>query len=819
MSFFSFIVLSFFYLVITGLALKIVFFRTKSETPSLINWIQKPVVIILFTFFSTIINYIGFTNVQNETNVWVDLFQSFNSAIKFTVGEIRVNEVQSLFESDFYYRILYIFYSVSTFIFTLLIVVKLAFQNIYNSYMYVKSIYSEHRLFIVGTLDEVKMFIKTIPEDIKERVIIVLPLNLNIKIEIYDIKNILSPNFKDKKIRYSIKFLNISSDIFKRLNDKKNSFFFKRKQHTKTIVLFENPTYQMTSYVSAKQFHDENNEINGQHNFYIRNDFIQDTSYLDENTIKKSNKNKYLDFDKNIFLFSEKEALNRIFSEKFMFNEHFKNFNLIDEMKEESFVQYIFMGFNKRSKEILKHYMIRNSFPIDDNKTFNIKFKYDVFSNDVKDNADFFSTIYFRELFKKDENNEKHELIEKNNFLSGVDLSLIPSYDRHQGDIFDDQFTLGIEKIIKSYEGKSVHFYFILGLSNDYNNFDATKIIKDLFNRKYSTFNKSYTILAHLKNTELNNIKSEDNNTFSYGAGKETLDYNSIINEKETYLIKRLHLGFNSDLEKELQEIDKNETIETFITKIKKKINPISSKKISMEKYHFDSTRSAVLVLKQRLNLIGFDLKENAEIKDSKMIDLNTSFKKFNQENSNVYKKFVKIYFNNDDQKIEEEKTHSQRDEIYNYYAKRNDSIRRKLANIEHSRWVTNQIIELGWIPMRKEDFKKLFNEKIDEIINTKDFSRIIDVRIENSKKTHFCITDYENIKEIANLQIEYLNQLGKKGNDFKIRYDYYFKDFRLMDSLMYLFPFIDEDNLGSDELLKEVKEKALYYIVEKKNL
>jgi hypothetical protein len=39
------------------------------------------------------------------------------------------------------------------------------------------------------------------------------------------------------------------------------------------------------------------------------------------------------------------------------------------------------------------------------------------------------------------------------------------------------------------------------------------------------------------------------------------------------------------------------------------------------------------------------------------------------------------------------------------------------------------------------------------------------------------------------------------------------------MDSLMYLFPFIDEDNLGSDELLKEVKEKALYYIVEKKNL
>jgi hypothetical protein len=159
---------------------------------------------------------------------------------------------------------------------------------------------------------------------------------------IYDIKNILSPNFKDKKIRYSIKFLNISSDIFKRLNDKKNSFFFKRKQHTKTIVLFENPTYQMTSYVSAKQFHDENNEINGQHNFYIRNDFIQDTSYLDENTIKKSNKNKYLDFDKNIFLFSEKEALNRIFSEKFMFNEHFKNFNLIDEMKEESFVQYIF---------------------------------------------------------------------------------------------------------------------------------------------------------------------------------------------------------------------------------------------------------------------------------------------------------------------------------------------------------------------------------------------------------------------------------------------------------------------------------------------
>jgi hypothetical protein len=120
---------------------------------------------------------------------------------------------------------------------------------------------------------------------------------------------------------------------------------------------------------------------------------------------------------------------------------------------------------------------------------------------------------------------------------------------------------------------------------------------------------------------------------------------------------------------------------------------------------------------------------------------------------------------------------------------------------------------------MRKEDFKKLFKEKIDEIINTKDFSRIIDVRIENSKKTHFCITDYENIKEIANLQIEYLNQLGKEDNDFKIRYDYYFKDFRLMDSLMYLFPFIDEDNLGSDELLKEVKEKALYYIVEKKNL
>jgi hypothetical protein len=154
--------------------------------------------------------------------------------------------------------------------------------------------------------------------------------------------------------------------------------------------------------------------------------------------------------------------------------------------------------------------------------------------------------------------------------------------------------------------------------------------------------------------------------------------------------------------------------------------------------------------------------------------------------------------------------------EIDNYFKFRKKTIRSKLANIEHSRWVSNQIIDLGYIPMKKSHLLDLIEQKIKKIKNNDYPILEIDEEVDEIRRYNISLTDYENITKIRDLIHNYLinNELLEyiDHKKIKVRVDYYFKNFRLMDSLKVLFPFIDEEN--EDDI--KMKNKSEYYIVKK---
>lgn len=804
------LILSFVVLIILILfSSTFIFSKSKSDLPSIFRLMVKPMIIILFASFSTYVNYLGFSYIDSETSFWVNFFKSLTSSIKNIGGEFRINEIEILFIEDFYYRFLYTISSLTTFSFSILVIIKILFENIQNTFTLIINVSSKKRIFIIGALEEVKVFVRTLPSNMEDKIIIILPFNHDFNFEIHDIKNILRPRFQRKNTQYSIKFENISIDLFNKLY-KRNSIrikinkFLKIKQSTKAIVLFENPNYGITCYNSAKNYLKNNKQLNEQYHFYVRNDFVKDTTYFDTDNDRA---NIDIDFNKNIFLYNQKSIIQKTFSENFMFNQHYDKYNLLELNKETSHIQYIFLGFSKRSQEILKYYMIRNSFPgnskeIEDDE-FKIKFYYDVFSNDLSNNSDFFSTMYFRELFKDE------KLIDKEDYLEGVSNKIIPRYEKHNGNIFDENFINELDEIIKEFKLKSVHFFFVIGLSNDYDNYDATKIIEDFLKRKHSEYLENYTIFAQINNNEIstseinNDIPKSDNSTLSkrsvyyYCTNSDILNYNNIINDNQIYLIQRLHIAFNQVPNKSNNFFDINT-------------------KISINQYQYETLRSVVLILKQKLNLIGFDIKENIDKNIQDRFDISKNFFNFNHESSSVYKDFKNKYFDKDMETIYSEIDFSKIDKIDNYFKFRKKTIRSKLANIEHSRWVSNQIIDLGYIPMKKSHLLDLIEQKTKKIKNN-DYSILeIDEEVDEIRRYNISLTDYENITKIKDLIHNYLinNELLEyiDHKKIKVRVDYYFKNFRLMDSLKVLFPFIDEEN--EDDI--KMKNKSEYYIVKK---
>jgi hypothetical protein len=105
----------------------------------------------------------------------------------------------------------------------------------------------------------------------------------------------------------------------------------------------------------------------------------------------------------------------------------------------------------------------------------------------------------------------------------------------------------------------------------------------------------------------------------------------------------------------------------------------------------------------------------------------------------------------------------------------------------------------------------------IEQKIKNNDYPILeIDEEVDEIRRYNISLTDYENITKIKDLIHNYLinNELLEyiDHKKIKVRVDYYFKNFRLMDSLKVLFPFIDEEN--EDDI--KMKNKSEYYIVKK---
>ncbi len=286
---------------------------------------------------------------------------------------------------------------------------------------------------------------------------------------------------------------------------------------------------------------------------------------------------------------------------------------------------------------------------------------------------------------------------------------------------------------------KSVNFVAVT-LPNDLENIDVAKKICDKM-REWGVEN--YYVFVRIENSKNNELVLKDDRILIIG-NEDKIVYNvdEIINDEITKMaIKR-----NAVYELEYLLLNSNKksiTNEEYdLAILKSKYNWYATR-LPLER---NSNYSAVLSLRGKLNLIGYDLSTSSEKDD--------------------YLKFIKDYSKLDAIKYYKKSGVKSKKIVQYKTSDFKPSIRQNFAMLEHYRWSSYMIVN-GFIP-----------STIEEILNNKTIkdgkSKFTNGKIFNQRK-HGNLTTFEGLKKYAEL-ISERDKISYEKADV-IRYDYQILD------------------------------------------
>lgn len=224
----------------------------------------------------------------------------------------------------------------------------------------------------------------------------------------------------------------------------------------------------------------------------------------------------------------------------------------------------------------------------------------------------------------------------------------------------------------------------------------------------------------------------------TFGADKEVLSEEYIINEKLDTIAKRIANEYCDNSSKEVAEYTKWD---------------------GLPEIERDSNRYAAMSIRTKLNLLGFELKESNEEQDNavaKLYEATYGMNFANRQQATVNKQWTTNDFSDGYVDFPE------RDEKGNIA----DTARNNLARLEHQRWSAFYLSN-GWTKLEKAKVTA-------------------DVRKDVQAKQHACLTVFEELEKLRDLQAS--DAVTKKGvseehaksDEDTVRYDYF-----LMDKLL----------------------------------
>lgn len=483
-----------------------------------------------------------------------------------------------------------------------------------------------------------------------------------------------------------------------------------RKKHEVNFISF-NSSSKNLKYIDefkqflSKKYHEQ--QIVDYRQFYLKVEIDLDNQLSIQNKILEDKR-----FSAFISCFNRYEynALN--FIEKYPITKKLPSTFFDYEtatIKKDTLINNIYLGFGRVSKAIHRAQIMNNQLPtIENGKIKEYHVNYYAFENLYTFREDK-NTIFFNERYDEhisEFSNEKY-------FPSIEKVDQIKYYNY---DVFSNQFFDEFKKIIFK---EHCFNRIIVSVGDDVDNIDYALKLQEFFKEEKID---SYEMFVRVKDDYL--IAEEllkDSKVILFGHIEEIFNHQVIVNEKLIKLSKELNQKYNA-----LRLAD---TLWYELSSIKQFSNIYSS-----------------LNLRLKLNLLGYDYKEEKSIQDNSLL-LNDLIKTL---------EFNPISY-----------------EDYLFFNKKEIQPANSISYQEHSRW-NAFYVSYGYVPMEKAEIK---------LIDEKSFSFYKD---SFEYRKHACLTTYEGL----DLYHRYLASLIKNGsfeNNLNEVQTYKY-DYMMLDNIINLF-------------------------------
>ncbi len=247
-------------------------------------------------------------------------------------------------------------------------------------------------------------------------------------------------------------------------------------------------------------------------------------------------------------------------------------------------------------------------------------------------------------------------------------------------------------------------------------------------------------VLSH--NEEVKNEKNNDKKKYYFfgETDKIVFNFNSLI-KQELYSVSRkrnaayeIEKKINAKYEKLDNEEKKKYNLKTTAQKQKREQHYLTKSWYAKSQIERNSNLFAILSIRTKLNLLGYDLLKPDNVDDYESVSKNTN--QNDSENKKVsFDEFYNKYFTEEERKVKftyrytNEKNKIFDKKIYQHGLEYPDTKRTYMAMQEHMRW-TAFMLCMGMIPSTKK-------EVIEDVNNGKDYL---------VRRKHGCITTFEGL-------------------------------------------------------------------------